>query len=268
MRYIKSYANDAAIQEAVDNKSLGKPYVALNESAGTIDWDSKEIDPAYEYFTIKALESGNFYVRNANVGYSVNGADWETTAGSTTLALNSGDAVRFRHISTGGGQLGKCFSGNTTQFEAYGNVESLEYGDDFVGKTGIKISAVISGDGAFASLFQNSTGLVSVEHLKLPATAGATYCYAKMFYGCNQIKKAPDILISNLGGISTPRVYQMFTNCSQLSYVKCLATQNTNVILNGWLSGVSATGTFVKAAGRTYKSGSDGIPSGWTVIEE
>lgn len=268
-RFIASYINDAAIQDAVDNKTLGKPYVALNESAGTIDWDSKEIDPACEYFTIKALESGNFYVRNANIDYSVNGGAWETTAGATTLALNSGDAVRFRHISTAGGQMKKCFSGNTTQFEAYGNVESLEYGDDFVGKTSIKVGGgALSRDGAFASLFKNSTGLVSVEHLKLPATAGANYCYTEMFYGCNQIKKAPDILISNLGGTAIPRVYSMFTNCSQLSYVKCLATQNTNAILYGWLSGVSATGTFVKAAGTTYRSGGDGIPSGWTVIEE
>ncbi len=36
MRYIKSFINDAAIQEAIDNKSLGKPYVALNESAASM----------------------------------------------------------------------------------------------------------------------------------------------------------------------------------------------------------------------------------------
>ena len=51
MRYIKSYANDAAIQAAVENESLGKPYVALNESAGTIDWNSYS-PVEYEYISL------------------------------------------------------------------------------------------------------------------------------------------------------------------------------------------------------------------------
>lgn len=41
MRYIKSYANDAAIQGAVDSNLLGHPYIALNDQTGTIDWNSK-----------------------------------------------------------------------------------------------------------------------------------------------------------------------------------------------------------------------------------
>ena len=268
MRYIKSFQNDAAIQAAVDNKELGHPYVALDDQLHRIDWNGKEIDPAYEYLTIKALESGNFYVRKSGIGYSVNGGEWHTTAGSTTLLLNSGDKVRFKHISTADNQLSGCFSGNSTQFEAYGNAESLEYGDDFVGKTSIKIAGNSSGSGAFASLFKNSTGLVSVESLKLPATAGTNYCYSSMFEGCNKITKAPDILISSLGGSSFHRVYHMFYGCTNLGYVKCLATEKTNNTLFEWLSGVSATGTFVKARGTTYKSGASGIPSGWTVIEE
>lgn len=41
MRHIKSYANDNAIQEAVDSQALGKPYVALDENTGKIDWNTK-----------------------------------------------------------------------------------------------------------------------------------------------------------------------------------------------------------------------------------
>jgi len=58
MRYLKSFINDAAIQEAIDNKSLGKPYVALNESAGTIDWNGKTPTPE-GYYVID--NHGNFY---------------------------------------------------------------------------------------------------------------------------------------------------------------------------------------------------------------
>lgn len=268
MRYIKSFENDAAIQEAVDNKVLGKPYIALNESAGTIDWNGKDIDPIYQYFTIESLESGNFYVKKANFGYSVNGGEWETTTGATSLSLNQGDKVRFKHISTADGQVSNCFSGNTIQFIAYGNIESLEYGDDFIGQTKIKISSTSAGSGAFGYMFRNSTGLMNVENLKLPATGGTSFCYSQMFWGCNQITKAPDILIDNLKSSGNVNVYHMFMGCSKLNYVKCLATQNTSISLMDWLSGVSATGTFVKVAGKSYKSGGSGIPTGWTVIEE
>jgi hypothetical protein len=59
----------------------------------------------------------------------------------------------------------------------------------------------------------------------------------------------------------------MFTMCSNLSSVTCLATdisaQNCTM---GWLQGVSQTGTFTKAAGmNAWTTGEDGIPSGWTV---
>ena len=38
--------------------------------------------------------------------------------------------------------------------------------------------------------------------------------------------------------------------------------------LNGWLTGVSETGTFIKASTMTsLPSGSNGIPSGWTIID-
>ena len=58
----------------------------------------------------------------------------------------------------------------------------------------------------------------------------------------------------------------MFSGCSNLNSVVCLAT--TNISLNtciNWLNGVAATGTFTKAPGATWGSGVSGIPSGWTV---
>lgn len=266
MRYVKSYQNETAEKAALDNKELGKPYVVLIEDGGYIDWNSKEIDPIYQYFTIESLESGNFYVRNNDIYYSVNDGEWNVGKGSITL--NTGDKVRFKHISTDNGQVSYCFTGNTIQFIAYGNIESLEYGDDFIGQTKIKISSAVAAAGAFGYLFKSSTGLMNVENLKLPATGGTSFCYAGMFYGCNQITKAPDILIDNLKSSTNTNVFNMFLGCSKLNYVKCLATQNTSSSLSDWLSGVSATGTFVKAAGKSYKSGASGIPTGWTVIEE
>ena len=42
-RYIKSFQNAEAIQEAVNNEELLKPYVAYNESAATIDYNTKNV---------------------------------------------------------------------------------------------------------------------------------------------------------------------------------------------------------------------------------
>lgn len=257
MRYIKSFTNDNAIQAAVDDKSLGKPYVALDKATGTIDWNGKEQGYDKQYLTIEALSGGTFYVRKADIGYSVNGGEWETTTGATSLSLNQGDAVRFK--GTAGG-LG-LFSGNTLAFNAYGNIESLEYGDDFMGKT------EIMSDMLFMDCFSGCTGLSIVSNLVLPALTIYTNCYQRMFKNCTSIETAPDIPATTLkrGCYSS-----MFDGCTNLKYVKCLATKglSSGAPLYNWLHGVSPTGTFVKAAGVSWESGQSGIPSGWTVIEE
>ena len=62
----------------------------------------------------------------------------------------------------------------------------------------------------------------------------------------------------------------LFQYCTSLNYIKMLATDiSAGSCLSGWVSGVSATGTFVKSSSATWnKTGSSGVPSGWTVITE
>lgn len=61
----------------------------------------------------------------------------------------------------------------------------------------------------------------------------------------------------------------MFQGCSNLKNVKCLASDiSTESCTLQWLKDVSATGTFTKAAGVTWPTGNNGIPDGWTVVEE
>lgn len=282
MRYLKSFQNDAAIQAAVDNKTLGKPYVALDENTGLIDWNGKEIDYSKMYLTIEALSGGTFYVRKADIGYSVNGGEWETTTGETALSLNQGDAVRFKG-TTGGNSL---FSGNTMDFNAYGNVESLEYGDNFSGATSVKSQS------GFTSCFQNCSKLVECKNIVLPATTLTKFCYKNMFYNCTSLTTAPELPATTLVSSCYSSMFyrcthlatapelpaatlavgcysSMFSSCNSLVYIKCKATNMSALTcLASWVSGVSPTGTFVKAAGATWPTGVSGIPSGWTVIEE
>ena len=59
----------------------------------------------------------------------------------------------------------------------------------------------------------------------------------------------------------------MFTDCSSLTYIKCLATSgiNTSSSTTNWTSGIGYGGTFVKAQSATWPSGVNGIPSSWTI---
>ena len=239
MIWINKYATSQEVQAAVDNQELSKPYVAYITNEDKIDWNSKDIDYSKMYLTIEALETGTFYVRNADVSYSVNGGAWETTTGETALSLNQGDTVRFKG-TTGGNSL---FTGNTLAFNAYGNIESLEYGDDFIEKTSIKANS-----SAFNSLFNNCTGLTSAENLVLPATTLALRCYREMFNICTNLTTAPQLLpattltkdcysnmFSNCTSLTqapelpaatlvTNCYDTMFQYCSNLKHIKCLAT--------------------------------------------
>lgn len=106
---------------------------------------------------------------------------------------------------------------------------------------------------------------------KLPATTLSDGCYYGMFSHTTntypwRLQYAPDLPATTL----VKDCYRnMFTGQTQLSSIKCLATSGINVnnSTNGWLSNVSATGTFTKAAGVTWPTGTSGIPSGWTVNE-
>ena len=43
-RFIQSFPTSQDIQSALDNKELGKPYIALSREEERIDWNSKEME--------------------------------------------------------------------------------------------------------------------------------------------------------------------------------------------------------------------------------
>lgn len=105
------------------------------------------------------------------------------------------------------------------------------------------------------------------EAPELPATTLVSACYSNMFEGCTNLENAPELPATTL----TLVCYNyMFGGCSNLHYVKCLATDISAIsCTSGWLSGVSETGTFVKASGmNNWPTGNNGIPSDWTVQNE
>lgn len=129
--------------------------------------------------------------------------------------------------------------------------------------------------GCYESMFQGCTSLVSAPSI-LPATtlgttlSPASSCYQSMFEGCTSLTKAPVLPATKL----TSGCYsRMFKDCSNLNYIKMLykkgVLESTSSYLSNWVQGVSPTGIFVKnPSTSSLGTGSNGIPEGWTVIND
>ena len=277
-------------------------FAELNgESSSTIT-ETCEYNPVHDYskdyLTFRVLTGGTIAWKALGTGYtktieySKNGGEWTSiTAASTppTISVNAGDTVRFRGNETtyaGSKNNYDGFEGGTAYFDIEGNIMSLLYGDNFANN-----SALTNATYQFCSIFKK-TNVVSAENLILPATTLKNYCYRAMFSYAESLTKAPALPATTLAqgcywymfekcAITTAPVLPattlvkecygyMFTGCANLNYIKCLATTGFNAgsATTGWVTNVSVTGTFIKAAGISWSTGNNGIPTSWVVFED
>lgn len=203
-------------------------------------------------------------VGDKTIQYRINKGTWTTLASSTagtSFNVAAGDLVEFRGNNAQYGSLPlsyNTFSGSTAIFEAYGNVMSLVSG------AGFETMTALTEQYAFNRLFAGCTGMTNAENMVVPALSLPYHVYTSMFEGCTSLTKAPVLPAPTL---SNSCYDEMFKSCSSLSYIKCLATDigATNCTYN-WVTGVAASGTFVKANGMSgWSGGNSGIPNGWTV---
>lgn len=263
-------------------------------AGGKIDWEK-------QYLTFIPVEDAVFsWAERATSGhleYSVNGGQtWVTIAdGESTPTIVAGSKVMWRgdlkprygetSIATSAGIGTFSASGN---YHAYGNTMSLLFYDNYYG------SQLDSNDYrvAFGALFYQDTHILTAP--LLPATELTTYCYVNMFRGCSNLVIAVRVLpamtipprgcqsmyydCTNLrvasillcNSIGSYGCQNMYRNCGNIDYIKCLATKISGTAGTAtWVYGVSSTGTFVKDATMTeWSTGTSGIPSGWTVVDD
>ena len=112
-------------------------------------------------------------------------------------------------------------------------------------------------------MFGACTNLVNAPTV-LPNKAPSGRDYWYMFTGCSNLETAP--LLPALTVTNYSYTY-MFVNCKKLNYIKAMLTSTpSNTTTPGWVSGVAATGTFVKNSAATWNvTGVNGIPTGWTI---
>ena len=114
-------------------------------------------------------------------------------------------------------------------------------------------------------MFRGCTSLTTAP--ELPATTLVASCYMYMFYGCTSLTTAPELPATTL---VTNCYKYMFRGCTKLNYIKALfETAPSHSYTGEWVSGVAATGTFVKNSAATWTiTGVSGIPEGWTVVTD
>lgn len=270
----------------------------------TLIWPVDTVDYSGYYFTLEVVDTGNtgeFFLTSTRsdilngVEFSVNEGEWKHYSGSTSAdkTVSFGDTVRVRYTTDSlSSVLYPTKMGiSGAKHKVYGNIMSLLYGDNFVGKTSFQPGS----DYNFYRLFDNNTNLVDAKNLILPATVLVENCYDSMFIGCTSLVSAPALpamtlakrCYGNMFGacfslIKAPVLLaatlvdscyaEMFYNCPSLIYVKCMATDiSARACTSSWLTyqyhqhGIS--GTFVKHPSMNdWTIGSSGIPEGWTVV--
>ena len=128
-----------------------------------------------------------------------------------------------------------------------------------------ELPATTLAQNCYQYMFSSCTALTTAP--ELPATTLAQYCYQGMFYGCTALTEATELPSTTL--VNGCYGY-MFQNCSNLNYIKAMFTTTpSTTYTQNWVSGVSATGTFVKSSEATWNvTGVNGVPQNWTVVNE
>ena len=257
----------------------------------------KEKPYEQQYLTFDIIEGGNIVWYTVNlvtarfIEYSLDdGETWNRivskTDGGVSLTVNAVDKVLFKGTNNDYGDYPRDnqFYGSTIKYNVYGNIMSMFYGDDFIGKDEFPsststISDLFRNTGVveaknlilpaktmnymcYAGMFSYCSNLVSAP--KLPSKSIANRCYSAMFIDCKSLETAPDLPATDL---VTYCYHNMFNGCNNLKYIKAMFTTTpSNDYTQNWTSGVATTGTFVKNSAAEWSvSGANGIPNGWTV---
>ena len=145
-----------------------------------------------------------------------------------------------------------------------GNILSLLYGNEFTNQRDFPSSATSF---TFCGVFQDTSNVVDASELLLPSTV-TPYCYANAFESCSRLRTSPVLPATTL---ATYCYATMFSGDNVINNVTCLATDiSAASCTSGWLNSAGNTGTFTCAAGmtNTWSRGINGIPTGWSVVEQ
>jgi hypothetical protein len=167
-------------------------------SGGSIYWKFEENQQGFSADTIE---------------YRINNGNWTeitATTGGTEIIVNSGDNVQFRGENSI--YWRNSFSGTNATFDFEGNIMSMFYGDDFIGKEKFPTDPNNSNNGP-RSMFNYCTFAINGNKLVLPATTLSSVCYSNMFDSCINLRTAPELKAVSL---ASNCYSNMFQRCKSL----------------------------------------------------
>ena len=143
------------------------------------------------------------------------------------------------------------------------SMQNMFYGCSSMTTPPPELKATTTANSCYYGMFNGCSKLASCPDIKA-TTGSGTQWMREMFYGCKLITTAPVLHITTT---AQNCYYRMFYNCNALNYIKMMATDiSASNCLYQWVSGVAASGTFVKNSSAQWTTtGVSGIPSGWTV---
>ena len=214
MKNIRKFETTAEIDAAV----LTEPYVLYNEETGLVytnhngGSNDNEVDHSAEYLTFEAIEDSTFKLTQNTCQYSLDeGYTWTSLSkGTNTPTVSAGNKIMFKKANPSiSYALGIGTFSSTGKFNISGNIMSILYGDDFIGKTYLTGKYY-----AFMSLFNGCSNVVDTSNLILPATTLIDECYESMFRGCTSLTTAPELPATTLA----QKCYNnMFKGCTSLT---------------------------------------------------
>lgn len=179
-------------------------------SHGNLVWERQgdEIDYSVIPFTMRAVEDNTtiqiisrdgYNQENAvEFKYSINNTEWIQADSTLIINLNRSDIISIMATD-----INLCVIKGLG--DVYGNIMSLMYGDNFIGKD-IWVSHDTAG-------FFKNCDIRNARNLILPATTLKAACYASMFKNCSKLKTAPQLPATTL---VERCYYAMFDGCSSL----------------------------------------------------
>lgn len=175
-----------------------------------------------QYFTFEVVGSQGSYFQfhpEENINYSMeysldDGVTWNNMPEQGYAPwLTTGEKMICRGTLTNSNNtsiygIGQFFIAGTCK--VYGNIMSLIYGDNFVGKYDLTDKNC-----GFSYLFKESSTIIDAENLVLPARILTDSCYFGLFFECYNLVTPPTILPAKT--LPDYCYQQMFDGCKNLT---------------------------------------------------
>lgn len=225
----------------------------------------------YFYFQVESGSGKVWVVSDSNtptktdIEYSLDGTNWiQGVFSGRFININvvQGDKVYFRTTSGWNYSIvGDYKFGANVNVSVHGDIRSIiDYRDESITDIPNFCFTYLFG-GCYSNLLSVDDNIFS-KLLNI-----GEYGLYSAFSSCDKLQKSPTLPFETL---SDHCFDSMFVSCSMLNEVTSLAKNGIGVgdSTNRWLIGASASGTFKcpQESVASYSQDTNGIPSGWTIV--